>query len=145
MVKPIIKPTDSMFLFCFVLCFVLYCFTSADIDEQIFIYFFHWSLQASSLSFSLHLFCTFCTPTVDMAGASVKVAVRVRPFNSRETGMDSKCIIQMSGNTTSESSGGLLLLTYLAVAYNAILWWFSHIRLTNLLQFQTCLGGKCIF
>lgn len=42
------------------------------------------------------------TPTVNMAGASVKVAVRVRPFNSRETGMDSKCIIQMSGNTTSE-------------------------------------------
>lgn len=37
-----------------------------------------------------------------MAGASVKVAVRVRPFNSREIGKDSKCIIQMSGNTTSE-------------------------------------------
>lgn len=37
-----------------------------------------------------------------MAGASVKVAVRVRPFNSREMGKESKCIIQMSGNTTSE-------------------------------------------
>lgn len=37
-----------------------------------------------------------------MAVASVKVAVRVRPFNSREIGKDSKCIIQMSGNTTSE-------------------------------------------
>ncbi|XP_052405278.1 kinesin-like protein KIF1A isoform X5 [Carassius gibelio] len=36
-----------------------------------------------------------------MAGASVKVAVRVRPFNSREMGKDSKCIIQMSGNTTT--------------------------------------------
>uniref|UniRef100_A0A8D2ZJT3 plus-end-directed kinesin ATPase n=1 Tax=Scophthalmus maximus TaxID=52904 RepID=A0A8D2ZJT3_SCOMX len=36
-----------------------------------------------------------------MAGASVKVAVRVRPFNSREIGKDSKCIIQMSGNTTT--------------------------------------------
>ncbi|KAM9342849.1 kinesin-like protein KIF1B isoform 5-T5 [Pholidichthys leucotaenia] len=36
-----------------------------------------------------------------MSGASVKVAVRVRPFNSRETGMDSKCIIQMQGNTTT--------------------------------------------
>ncbi|XP_078266815.1 kinesin-like protein KIF1A isoform X7 [Rhinoraja longicauda] len=36
-----------------------------------------------------------------MAGASVKVAVRVRPFNSREIGRDSKCIIQMSGNTTT--------------------------------------------
>uniref|UniRef100_A0A4W5JS53 Kinesin motor domain-containing protein n=1 Tax=Hucho hucho TaxID=62062 RepID=A0A4W5JS53_9TELE len=39
-----------------------------------------------------------------MSGASVKVAVRVRPFNSREMGKDSKCIIQMSGNTTSEVS-----------------------------------------
>lgn len=37
-----------------------------------------------------------------MAGASVKVAVRVRPFNSREMGKESKCIIQMSGNTTSK-------------------------------------------
>uniref|UniRef100_A0A670IY28 plus-end-directed kinesin ATPase n=1 Tax=Podarcis muralis TaxID=64176 RepID=A0A670IY28_PODMU len=36
-----------------------------------------------------------------MAGASVKVAVRVRPFNSREMGKDSKCIIQMTGNTTT--------------------------------------------
>ncbi|XP_072330897.1 kinesin-like protein KIF1A isoform X19 [Scyliorhinus torazame] len=36
-----------------------------------------------------------------MAGASVKVAVRVRPFNSREISRDSKCIIQMSGNTTT--------------------------------------------
>ncbi|CAL8310016.1 unnamed protein product [Lota lota] len=33
--------------------------------------------------------------------ASVKVAVRVRPFNSREMGKDSKCIIQMNGNTTT--------------------------------------------
>ncbi|XP_039212330.1 kinesin-like protein KIF1A isoform X25 [Crotalus tigris] len=36
-----------------------------------------------------------------MAGASVKVAVRVRPFNSREMSKDSKCIIQMTGNTTT--------------------------------------------
>ncbi|XP_062988460.1 kinesin-like protein KIF1A isoform X11 [Elgaria multicarinata webbii] len=36
-----------------------------------------------------------------MAGASVKVAVRVRPFNSREMSRDSKCIIQMTGNTTT--------------------------------------------
>lgn len=40
-----------------------------------------------------------------MAGASVKVAVRVRPFNSREMSRDSKCIIQMSGSTTSEYGG----------------------------------------
>uniref|UniRef100_A0A9J8CJ16 Kinesin motor domain-containing protein n=1 Tax=Cyprinus carpio carpio TaxID=630221 RepID=A0A9J8CJ16_CYPCA len=32
--------------------------------------------------------------------ASVKVAVRVRPFNSRETSRDARCVIQMQGNTT---------------------------------------------
>lgn len=31
----------------------------------------------------------------------MKVAVRVRPFNSRETSKESKCIIQMQGNSTS--------------------------------------------
>ncbi|KAG8431000.1 hypothetical protein GDO86_019582 [Hymenochirus boettgeri] len=35
-----------------------------------------------------------------MAGASVKVAVRVRPFNSREVAHNANCIIQMQGNTT---------------------------------------------
>lgn len=35
-----------------------------------------------------------------MAGASVKVAVRVRPFNARETSRDAKCVIQMQGTTT---------------------------------------------
>ncbi|XP_057710796.1 kinesin-like protein KIF1C isoform X2 [Corythoichthys intestinalis] len=35
-----------------------------------------------------------------MAGASVKVAVRVRPFNTRETGRNAKCVIRMQGNTT---------------------------------------------
>ncbi|XP_068771821.1 kinesin-like protein KIF1B isoform X3 [Struthio camelus] len=38
---------------------------------------------------------------IRMSGASVKVAVRVRPFNSRETSKESKCIIQMQGNSTS--------------------------------------------
>ncbi|XP_018567497.1 kinesin-like protein unc-104 [Anoplophora glabripennis] len=33
--------------------------------------------------------------------SSVKVAVRVRPFNNRERSRDCKCIIQMSGNTTA--------------------------------------------
>ncbi|XP_030631843.1 kinesin-like protein KIF1C [Chanos chanos] len=32
--------------------------------------------------------------------ASVKVAVRVRPFNNREMSRDAKCVIQMQGNTT---------------------------------------------
>ncbi|XP_028848832.1 kinesin-like protein KIF1B isoform X29 [Denticeps clupeoides] len=36
-----------------------------------------------------------------MSGASVKVAVRVRPFNSREMSKESKCIIQMLGNSTT--------------------------------------------
>lgn len=32
--------------------------------------------------------------------SSVKVAVRVRPFNNRETSRDCKCIIEMAGYTT---------------------------------------------
>ncbi|XP_035377202.1 kinesin-like protein KIF1C isoform X1 [Electrophorus electricus] len=36
--------------------------------------------------------------------ASVKVAVRVRPFNSRETSRDAKCVIQMQGKTTCISN-----------------------------------------
>ncbi|KAM4536943.1 kinesin-like protein KIF1C isoform 2-T3 [Odontesthes bonariensis] len=39
-----------------------------------------------------------------MAGASVKVAVRVRPFNTREMGRNAKCVIQMQGNTTCISN-----------------------------------------
>uniref|UniRef100_A0A674K7X8 Kinesin family member 1C n=1 Tax=Terrapene triunguis TaxID=2587831 RepID=A0A674K7X8_9SAUR len=35
-----------------------------------------------------------------MSGASVKVAVRVRPFSSREISRDAKCVIQMQGKTT---------------------------------------------
>lgn len=38
-----------------------------------------------------------------MAGASVKVAVRVRPFNSREIGRNAKCVIQMQGNSTCKT------------------------------------------
>lgn len=34
--------------------------------------------------------------------SSVKVAVRVRPFNNREISHESKCIISMSGQTTSK-------------------------------------------
>lgn len=40
--------------------------------------------------------------TEAMAGASVKVAVRVRPFNARETSQDAKCVVSMQGNTTCE-------------------------------------------
>ena len=35
-----------------------------------------------------------------MSVESVQVAVRVRPFNSRETGQNSTCIIRMNGPTT---------------------------------------------
>lgn len=35
--------------------------------------------------------------------SSVKVAVRVRPFNNRERSKECKCIIQMSGNTTGKN------------------------------------------
>ena len=34
--------------------------------------------------------------------SSVKVAVRVRPFNNREIVRDCKCIIEMADNTTSK-------------------------------------------
>lgn len=34
--------------------------------------------------------------------SSVKVAVRVRPFNNRERARECKCIIKMGGNTTSK-------------------------------------------
>lgn len=44
-----------------------------------------------------------------MAGASVKVAVRVRPFNARETSRDAKCVVSMQGNTTCECVSGARL------------------------------------
>ncbi|XP_048853742.1 LOW QUALITY PROTEIN: kinesin-like protein KIF1C [Brienomyrus brachyistius] len=39
-----------------------------------------------------------------MAASSVKVAVRVRPFNSRETSRSAKCVIQMQDNSTCISN-----------------------------------------
>uniref|UniRef100_A0A8C9S9Z4 Kinesin family member 1C n=1 Tax=Scleropages formosus TaxID=113540 RepID=A0A8C9S9Z4_SCLFO len=39
-----------------------------------------------------------------MTGASVKVAVRVRPFNSREVSRGAKCVIQMQDNSTCISN-----------------------------------------
>jgi kinesin family member 1 len=33
--------------------------------------------------------------------SSVKVAVRVRPFNTREINREAKCIIEMAGNMTA--------------------------------------------
>ena len=40
--------------------------------------------------------------------ASVKVAVRVRPFNERELNMDAKCIVRMEGNKTIISNQKLV-------------------------------------
>ena len=37
--------------------------------------------------------------------SSVKVAVRVRPFNSREITRSATCVIAMEGKTTCESLG----------------------------------------
>uniref|UniRef100_A0A672PRW2 Kinesin motor domain-containing protein n=1 Tax=Sinocyclocheilus grahami TaxID=75366 RepID=A0A672PRW2_SINGR len=37
-----------------------------------------------------------------MASSSVKVAVRVRPFNSREINRGAKCVIQMQDKSTCE-------------------------------------------
>uniref|UniRef100_U3JLI7 plus-end-directed kinesin ATPase n=1 Tax=Ficedula albicollis TaxID=59894 RepID=U3JLI7_FICAL len=74
------------------------------------------SSPCTDLPFALWMECRFpepllfpsqdglCSPRQErgaMAGASVKVAVRVRPFNSREMSRESKCIIQMSGSTTT--------------------------------------------
>ena len=42
-------------------------------------------------------------PDCFAAMSSVKVAVRVRPFNNRETVRDCSCIIEMNGTTTRES------------------------------------------
>lgn len=36
-----------------------------------------------------------------MTDASVKVVVRVRPFNACKTNQDAKCVVSMQGNTTS--------------------------------------------
>lgn len=41
-----------------------------------------------------------------MAAASVKVAVRVRPFSPRELEKECRCILHMSGNTTSRYRRG---------------------------------------
>jgi hypothetical protein len=46
--------------------------------------------------------------------SSVKVAVRVRPFNNREITRDCTCIIEMGGNTTSKWFSQIMMLRVLA-------------------------------
>lgn len=43
-----------------------------------------------------------CVLLADLNMSSVKVAVRVRPFNNREISRECKCIIEMGGSTTCE-------------------------------------------
>jgi kinesin family protein 1 len=42
--------------------------------------------------------------------SSVKVAVRVRPFNTREKNANATCVIAMKGNTTYITDPVILLL-----------------------------------
>lgn len=44
--------------------------------------------------------------------ASVKVAVRVRPFNARELANDAKCVIGMTGTTTTITGGSGMSQTH---------------------------------
>lgn len=91
-----------------------------------------FSLIAVALEKKTTTFCFFLqenilwdwiTTASTMSGASVKVAVRVRPFNSRETGKESKCIIQMQGNSTSKY---ILVSMALIHCLNCKLLVFSH-------------------
>ncbi len=45
--------------------------------------------------------------------SSVKVAVRVRPFNGREKERGSTCVVSMDGNSTREHSSKLAKDVYL--------------------------------
>ena len=49
--------------------------------------------------------------------SSVKVAVRVRPFNSRENARDAQCIIEMEGSTTSKIFSKLTMIPTLRDYY----------------------------
>lgn len=45
--------------------------------------------------------------------SSVKVAVRVRPFNNREISREAQCIIEMSGSTTCKYNKSLSIIIFL--------------------------------
>lgn len=53
--------------------------------------------------------------------SSVKVAVRVRPFNSREIARESKCIIEMSGNIKIHIYSNENYLSVLVYGYQCLL------------------------
>ena len=71
--------------------------------------FFLRTTEITSPAHGEHLYLmSQCSP---LQMSSVKVAVRVRPFNSREMNRQSECIIQMEGATTRKSTGLTLLQT----------------------------------
>ena len=54
--------------------------------------------------------------------SSVKVAVRVRPFNNREKKLKSGCIIQMQGDETSKWKLILNLTLYGVYRAGSLIW-----------------------
>lgn len=48
---------------------------------------------------------------------SVKVAVRVRPFNQREKSFNSECIIKMDGGTTTIRNPVILFMVIRYIGY----------------------------
>jgi len=64
----------------------------------------------------------------DVIMSSVKVAVRVRPFNSRELTRECDCIIAMSDNTTS---------TYCQSVVSSLAHPHSHVTSRSLIDHQT--------
>lgn len=58
--------------------------------------------------------------------SSVKVAVRVRPFNTREITRDSKCIIEMSDNTTTITNPKVALTDDAVKRFNFDYSYWSH-------------------
>lgn len=67
--------------------------------------------------------------------SSVKVAVRVRPFASRENNRGSKCIIGMHGATTSKFVASLLLILIYLFNLKISGWTGAEIYLCYMLNF----------
>lgn len=59
------------------------------------------------------------------SSSSVKVAVRVRPFNERELSLNSKCIIRMDGAKTSVLSLNEQTTSNKEFVYDASYWSFA--------------------
>ena len=57
---------------------------------------------ATAAKHRAYVWLYMCVLLADLNMSSVKVAVRVRPFNNREISRECKCIIEMGGSTTCE-------------------------------------------